>query len=54
MKALALLIALEAASIASEPKPGERLPAIALKDEHGGAVKLPVDRPTVIMFGSFS
>jgi hypothetical protein len=32
----------------------ERLPEIALKDASGQAVKLPGDRPTVLVLGSFS
>ena len=48
MKAVVLLALLPSLAFA------ERLPDIALKDASGQAVKLPGDRPTVLVLGSFS
>jgi hypothetical protein len=48
MRLLALLALLPSLALA------ERLPEIALKDASGQAVKLPGDRPTVLVLGSFS
>ena len=61
-RALALLVAVWAFGCASSfesferasPRRGDRLPAIALHDDHGERVSVPHDRPTVLVVGSFS